>query len=109
MSLRDATVMSQARGFSGTPNFGHCCDAARSASWTASSAAAKSRLRRNSAPSTCGASDGPYAEAKEHLAGFFLVDCVDEARALEIAGRIPEAPLGLVEVRPVMDLSSFEP
>jgi hypothetical protein len=49
--------------------------------------------------------DGPFAEVKEHLAGFYLVDCVDQDRALEIAGQIPEAAYGLVEVTPVRDLS----
>jgi hypothetical protein len=53
-------------------------------------------------------SDGPYAEAKELLAGFFLVDCESAERAVEIAGRVPEASMGLVEVRPVMALSDFE-
>jgi hypothetical protein len=53
-------------------------------------------------------SDGPFAEAKELLAGFYLVECESMERALEIAARVPEADLGLVEVRPVMDLSGFE-
>jgi hypothetical protein len=53
-------------------------------------------------------SDGPFAEVKEHLAGFFLVDCASRERAVEVAARIPEASLGLVEVRPVMELSAFE-
>jgi hypothetical protein len=53
-------------------------------------------------------SDGPFAEAKEVLAGFFLVDCDSVDRAVEHAARVPEATLGLVEVRPVMDLSAFE-
>ena len=48
--------------------------------------------------------DGPFAEAKEFLAGFYLLDCVDFDRALEIAARIPEAAFGVVEVRPVMGL-----
>ena len=52
--------------------------------------------------------DGPFAEAKEQLAGFYLVECESVERALEHAGRIPEARLGLVEVRPVMDLKGFE-
>jgi len=46
-------------------------------------------------------SDGPFAESKEHLAGFYLVDCPTEERALEWAAKIPEAALGLVELRPV--------
>jgi hypothetical protein len=53
-------------------------------------------------------SDGPVAEAKEHLAGFYLVECASVERAIELASRIPEASLGLVEVRPVIDLSAFE-
>jgi hypothetical protein len=50
------------------------------------------------------ATDGPYAEAKELLAGFYLVDCESEERAIELAGRIPEAELDVVEVRPVLEL-----
>ena len=53
-------------------------------------------------------SDGPFAEAKEHLAGFFLLECESEERAVEIAKRIPEAPLGLVEVRPILQLGGTE-
>ncbi len=52
--------------------------------------------------------DGPFAEAKEQLAGIFLVDCDTADRAVEIAARVPEAELGLVELRPVMELSGFE-
>ncbi|HEV2783936.1 MAG TPA: YciI family protein [Actinophytocola sp.] len=48
--------------------------------------------------------DGPFAEVKEHLAGFFLLDCESLERAVEIAARVPEAELGLVEVRPVLNL-----
>jgi hypothetical protein len=49
--------------------------------------------------------DGPFAEAKELLAGFYLVDCDSHERAVEIAARVPGmAELGLVEVRPVLDL-----
>ncbi len=54
------------------------------------------------------ASDGPFAEAKEHLAGFFLVDCASEERAIEIAGSLPEAEYGVIEVRPVLQLGSPE-
>jgi hypothetical protein len=52
-------------------------------------------------------SDGPFAEVKEHLAGFYLLDCDDLARAVEHAARIPEAAHGLVEVRPTLRLSDF--
>ncbi len=53
-------------------------------------------------------SDGPFAEAKEVLAGFFLLDCQSTERAVEIAARVPEAELGLVEVRPVLHLGGME-
>jgi hypothetical protein len=48
--------------------------------------------------------DGPYAEAKEHMAGYYLVDVESRERAYELAARIPDAAVdGLaVEVRPVM-------
>ena len=52
------------------------------------------------------ASDGPFAETKELLAGFYLVDCENESRAVAIAGRFPEAQFGLVEVRPVLEMAS---
>jgi hypothetical protein len=51
--------------------------------------------------------DGPFAEVKEQLAGFYLVDCETTQRAVEIAARMPEAELGLIEVRPVLDLSAM--
>jgi hypothetical protein len=52
-------------------------------------------------------SDGPFAEAKEHLAGFDLIDCDGIERAVALAARIPEAAHGLVEVRPTLRLSDF--
>jgi hypothetical protein len=52
-------------------------------------------------------SDGPFAEVKEHLAGFFLVECENMQRAVSYAARIPEAAYGLVEVRPVLDVSGM--
>ncbi len=52
--------------------------------------------------------DGPFAEVKEYIAGFYLVQCDSAERAREIAGRIPETPGGVVEVRPVMDRHGME-
>lgn len=52
--------------------------------------------------------DGPFAETKEELAGFYLVECDSIDRAIEIAARIPDAQLGLVEVRPTMVYSDME-
>ena len=48
--------------------------------------------------------DGPFLEAKEYLGGFYLVDCEDKDRAIELALRVPDAAIeGLgVEVRQVM-------
>ena len=54
------------------------------------------------------ATDGPFAEAKEQLAGFFLVECETHERAVEIAARMPEAHFGLIEVRPILDLGGME-
>ena len=45
--------------------------------------------------------DGPFAETKECLAGFFLVECEGPDRALEIARSIPATRLGPIEVRPI--------
>jgi hypothetical protein len=54
------------------------------------------------------ATDGPFAEVKEELAGIYVVDCDGIERAVEIAARIPEARFGLVEVRPTMVYSQME-
>jgi hypothetical protein len=45
--------------------------------------------------------DGPFAETREQLGGYFLVETSDRAEAIKIAGRIPSARVGTVEVRPV--------
>lgn len=52
--------------------------------------------------------DGPYLEAKEQLAGYFVVDCESAERATEIAARFPDARFAAVEVRPIMDMSGQE-
>lgn len=52
--------------------------------------------------------DGPFAEVKEHLAGFYLVECETPERAVEIAARVPDAVWGLVEVRPVLGLGAAD-
>jgi hypothetical protein len=48
--------------------------------------------------------DGPFAETKEQLAGFYLVDAVDLDEAIRIASQIPPAREGTIEVRPVREL-----
>lgn len=47
--------------------------------------------------------DGPFAETKEQLGGFYLVEARDLNEAIQIAGRIPMPGFGCVEVRPVID------
>ena len=50
--------------------------------------------------------DGPFAETKETLGGYYIVDVADLDRALELAAMIPDARTGKIEVRPVMDMSA---
>jgi hypothetical protein len=47
--------------------------------------------------------DGPFAETKEQLGGFYLVDVKDEAEAIALAAKIPDARTGSIEIRPIMD------
>jgi hypothetical protein len=47
--------------------------------------------------------DGPFAETKEYLAGFYLLECPDLDRALAYAARIPNADYASIEVRPIME------
>jgi hypothetical protein len=53
--------------------------------------------------------DGPFAETKEQLAGFYLVDAEDLDDAIRIAAKIPAARVGSVEVRPVRELAPGVP
>ncbi|MGZ0145618.1 YciI family protein [Kribbella sp. WER1] len=47
--------------------------------------------------------DGPFTEAKEVLAGYYVVDCASLERAAEIAARLPEAPYSPIEIREFTD------
>ena len=49
--------------------------------------------------------DGPFAETKEQLGGFYLITANDLDEALQVASKIPSARIGSVEVRPVVDFS----
>jgi hypothetical protein len=51
-------------------------------------------------------SDGPFAETKEQLGGYYLIEAKDLNDALQVASRIPGAKLGSVEVRPIMVFNS---
>jgi hypothetical protein len=48
--------------------------------------------------------DGPFAETKEQLGGFYLVEAKDLDEAIEVAARIPDGRRGSIEVRPVMEI-----
>jgi hypothetical protein len=52
--------------------------------------------------------DGPFIESKEVLGGFYLLECASLDEALEWAARIPDARLGGVEVRPVLDIEAMQ-
>ena len=56
---------------------------------------------RNSRVST---TDGPFAETKEHLGGYILIEARDLNEAIQIAAKIPMARIGTIEVRPIMHL-----
>lgn len=51
--------------------------------------------------------DGPFAETREQIGGYFLVDAVDLDEAIEIAGRIPGARIGTVEIRPITEVEGL--
>lgn len=51
--------------------------------------------------------DGPFAETHEQLGGYFLIDAKDLDEAIDIAGRIPSARVGTVEIRPVVELTEL--
>ncbi len=51
--------------------------------------------------------DGPFAETREHLGGFYLIEAKDLDEAIAIAARHPGAPLGTVEIRPILELTNL--
>ena len=53
--------------------------------------------------------DGPFAETKEQLAGYYLVNAKDDAEAVAIAARIPGAKTGSIEVRPILVREQAQP
>jgi hypothetical protein len=48
--------------------------------------------------------DGPFAETKEQIGGFYVVDCKDLDEAIEVASKIPNARNGTIEVRPIWEM-----
>jgi hypothetical protein len=57
------------------------------------------RVRKGQTQTT----DGPFAETKEQLGGYYLLDCPDLDAALKYAAKIPAAEFGTIEVRPIME------
>ena len=49
--------------------------------------------------------DGPFAESKEHVGGYYIIDVKDLDRAIELAAKIPDARTGGIEVRPLQELA----
>lgn len=53
--------------------------------------------------------DGPFAETNEQLGGYFLIDARNLDEAINIAGRIPGARIGTIEIRPVVEIPGLSP
>ena len=51
--------------------------------------------------------DGPFAETREHLGGYYLIEAKDLDEAIGIAERVPPAKFGTVEIRPVMEIEGL--
>src|SRR3984893_1322707 len=51
--------------------------------------------------------DGPFAETREQLGGYYLIDATDLDEAIRIAERVPPARFGTVEIRPVMEIAGL--
>ena len=73
--------------------------------------ASRERLRPTSSSTTVRVregdlviADGPFAETKEQIAGFYVVDCENLDEAIELAAKIPAAQWGTIEVRPVWEM-----
>ena len=51
--------------------------------------------------------DGPFAETREQLGGYYLIDAQDLDEAMRIAGRVPVAKVGTIEIRPVLEIKGL--
>jgi hypothetical protein len=51
--------------------------------------------------------DGPFAETREQLGGYFLIEAENLDEAIDVAGQIPGAKKGTVEIRPIMEISGL--
>ncbi|MEA2844631.1 MAG: hypothetical protein QOJ69_2302 [Actinomycetota bacterium] len=48
--------------------------------------------------------DGPFAETKEQMGGYYVVECADLDEAIEVASKVPAAGTGTIEIRPIWDM-----
>ena len=53
--------------------------------------------------------DGPFAETKEQLGGFYLIECDNLDQAIEAAAKLPSTPMGSSEIRPIQEFDQAEP
>jgi hypothetical protein len=53
--------------------------------------------------------DGPFAETREQLGGFFMIEAKDLDEAIAVAGKIPAARKGTIEIRPVVEITGLPP
>ena len=53
--------------------------------------------------------DGPFAETKEQLGGFYILECKDLDEAIDLAAKCPGANGGSVEIRPILDFTFAKP
>lgn len=53
--------------------------------------------------------DGPFAETREQLAGYYLIDAASQEEAVAIAARVPPASKGTIEVRPILEIGGVPP
>lgn len=61
-----------------------------------------SRIVRRDAGDSLIVTEGPFVESREIVGGYYRIDCVDLARAVEIAGKLEETRFSLVDVRPIV-------
>ena len=98
-------ALAEARRQSSTPT------ASGSRRWAAGVLQGGERLRLTSDATTVQVrdgkvltADGPFAETKEQVAGYYLVECRDVDEAIEVASKIPGASSGSIEVRPIWEM-----
>ncbi len=64
-------------------------------------------MRQSAGQQTGGDRNGPFAETREQLGGYFMVEARNLDEAIDIAGRIPSARKGTVEIRPVVEIPNL--